>query len=42
MCEAEKDTGLDNLDLKAGAESYLKRGGLTDGQIAAIEDFLTA
>ena len=42
MCEAEKDADPDQLDLKAGAESYLKKGGLTDGQIAAIEDYLTA
>ena len=42
MCEAEKGADPDALDLKAGAESYLKKGVLKDEQIAAIEDYLTA
>jgi len=40
MCEAEKGTPLDTLDLKAGAECYLRRGGLVDEQITTIEAFL--
>lgn len=41
MCEAEKNADLDSLDLKSGAENYLAKGGLTEEQIAAIEDYLT-
>ncbi len=41
MCNAEKGTALNTLDLKAGAESYLKRGGLTDTDVAKIEAFIT-
>jgi protein tyrosine/serine phosphatase len=41
LCGAEKGTALDTLDLKAGAESYLERGGLTADQIAAIERYIT-
>lgn len=41
LCGAEKGTALDTLDLKAGAESYLERGGLTAEQIAAIEEYVT-
>ncbi|MBR0508089.1 MAG: tyrosine-protein phosphatase [Clostridia bacterium] len=40
MCAAEKGTPVETLDLKAGAENYLRRGGLTDEQISAIESFL--
>ena len=40
ICEAEKGTPLDTLDLKKGAENYLRRGGLGDEQITAIEDFI--
>ncbi len=41
ICEAEKGTPLDSLDLHGGAVSYLRRGGLTDAQIAAVETWLT-
>ncbi|MBR5642013.1 MAG: tyrosine-protein phosphatase [Firmicutes bacterium] len=40
LCDAEKGTDLNTLDLKAGAENYLRRGGLTDAQIAKIEAYL--
>ena len=40
LCEAEKGTDLNTLDLKAGAENYLRRGGLDDAQIAEIEAYL--
>ncbi len=42
ICEAEKDTPLDSLNIKEGAENYLRRGGLTDETIKAIEDYITA
>ena len=41
MCDAEKGADLNALDLKKGAENYLKRGGLTEEQIAAVETYLT-
>ena len=41
LCDAEKGADIKKLDLKAGAESYLKRGGLTDDQIKAVEGFLS-
>ena len=41
MCDADKGTDVYSLDLKAGAESYLKKGGLTDEEIADIETYLT-
>ena len=37
LCGAEKGTDLDSLDLRAGAENYLRRGGLSDAQIEKIE-----
>ena len=40
MCDAEKGTALETLDLKAGAENYLRRGGLSQEQIAEIEAFI--
>jgi hypothetical protein len=40
MCSAEKGTPLEQLDLKAGGESYLKRGGLNDTQIREIEAYI--
>ena len=40
MCDAEEGTAVDTLDLKAGAESYLRKGGLTDDQIAKIEEYI--
>lgn len=42
MCDAEKDTPLESLDLKSGAENYLRRGGLSDAEIAQIEAYITA
>ena len=41
LCNAEKGADLDSLDLKAGAESYLARGGLTQDEIAAIVAYVT-
>ena len=41
MCEAKKGTPLDTLNIKEGAENYLRRGGLTDETIAAIEEYIT-
>jgi hypothetical protein len=40
MCEAESGTDTALLDIKKGAESYLKRGGLSDEEIKRIEDYL--
>ena len=40
MCGAEKGADLNGLDTKAGAESYLRRGGLTDAQISEIEKYI--
>ena len=40
LCDAEKGAAIDTLDLKSGAENYLRRGGLTDAQIAQIEAFI--
>ena len=40
ICEAEKGADLAGLDLKKGAENYLRRGGLNDDQIAEIEAFI--
>ena len=40
ICGAEKGTDPDTLDLKNGAESYLRRSGLTDEQIAEIEAYI--
>ena len=40
LCDAEKGTDLDSLDLRAGAENYLRRGGLSDAQIETIEAYL--
>ena len=41
LCGAEKGADIGSLDLKAGAESYLARGGLTQEQIASIEDHIS-
>lgn len=41
ICEAEADAPVASLNLHDGAVSYLRRGGLTDEQIAAVETFLT-
>ena len=41
LCNAEKGADIDSLDLKAGAESYLAKGGLTQEQIAEIEAYVT-
>ena len=40
LCQVEKGADIESLDLKAGAESYLRRGGLTEDEIAAIEAYL--
>ena len=42
MCNAEKGTPLTELDLRAGAENYLAKGGLTQDEISRIYDFVTA
>ena len=40
LCGAEKGAAVDTLDLKAGAENYLGRGGLTQEQIEAVESYI--
>ena len=40
LCDAESGTPFEKMDLKAGAEAYLGRGGLTGDQIAQIEAYL--
>ena len=40
LCEVEKGADLNTLDLKAGAENYLARGGLDSEQIAQIEEYI--
>ncbi len=40
LCEAEKGTDVNTLDIKAGAENYLRRGGLSDEEIAADESYI--
>ena len=40
LCDAEKGADLSALDLRAGAENYLRRGGLTEDQIRAIEEYI--
>lgn len=40
LCEVEKGTDLNTLDLKAGAENYLARGGLDNEQISRIEEYI--
>lgn len=37
ICEEEKTTPLSSLNIKEGAENYLRRGGLSDDEIARIE-----
>ena len=41
LCDAQKGTPTDSMDLKSGAENYLRRGGLSDEQILAVEQYLT-
>ena len=41
LCDAPEGTPLDSLDLQSGARSYLRRGGLSDDQIARIEEYIT-
>ncbi len=41
LCGAEKGSSLEAADLKKGAIDYLKRGGLTDEQIKAVETYLS-
>lgn len=40
LCGAEKGTDINTLDLKKGGEDYLRRGGLSDEQIALIEEYI--
>ena len=40
ICKAEDGADIRSLDLKAGAENYLRRGGLNDSQIARIEEYI--
>lgn len=40
LCDVEKGTDIYSLDLKAGAENYLRMGGLNDSQINRIEEYL--
>ena len=40
ICDTEKGVAIDTLDLKAGAENYLRKGGLTDDQISKIEEYI--
>ncbi|MCR5653592.1 MAG: tyrosine-protein phosphatase [Ruminococcus sp.] len=40
MCDAEKGTTIDTLDLKKGAENYLRKGGLSENQITKIEAYI--
>ena len=41
MCDAEKGTPIKDLNLKQGAENYLKKGGLTETQVEEIENYIT-
>ena len=40
LCDVPKGTPVDSLALKEGAENYLRRGGLSDEQIRAVEQFI--
>ena len=40
ICDTDTSVEIDTLDVKAGAESYLRRGGLTNDQIAKIEAYI--
>ena len=42
MCDADKGTPVNTLNLKQGAENYLKKGGLSDTQIEEIETYIAA
>ncbi len=37
----QSGTSFDEMDLKAGGEAYLRKGGLSDDQIEQIEDYIT-
>ena len=41
LCDAEKGVAVNTLDIKKGAENYLRRGGLSDEDIKAIEKYIT-
>ncbi len=41
MCDAERGTDPAGLDLKKGAEDYLRKGGLSDIEIKKIEEYIT-
>ena len=40
-CDVKSGTSFDKMDLKAGGEAYLRKGGLSDDQIAQIEEYIT-
>ena len=41
LCDAEKGSDIESLDLKKGAEDYLRRGGLSEEQIQKIEGYIS-
>ncbi len=42
ICSADEDADISTLDLRAWAENYLKKGGLSEDEITAIEEYITA
>lgn len=40
ICDAEKGTDISTLDLKAGAENYLRKGGLSDDEIKKVAEYI--
>ncbi|MCR5406217.1 MAG: site-specific integrase [Lachnospiraceae bacterium] len=41
ICDADEDADIYTLDLRTGAENYLKKGGLSEDEITAIEEYIT-
>ncbi len=41
MCDAPDEKDITGLDIKSGAENYLRKGGLDDAQITQIENFIS-
>ena len=41
LCDASDGDDVSALDVRSGAENYLRRGGLNDEQIARIEEFIS-
>ena len=39
ICDADEDTDLSTIDLRTGAENYLKKGGLSEDEIKAVEEY---